>query len=131
MALAVIQDIGIDMKELPDNFIAYFGTWGRPGHNLTPLNVNFYDEGGDWAAEFDSDAVMKFLSYESFSLFYYKGCTIIGYPRSVDDERGGSKSLFIAKGEHDDDYMVAKMKEYSDVYEIFSKLAEQYLGKKF
>ena len=119
------------MKELPDNFVAYFGTWGCAGHDLKPLSVNFYDDGGDWAAAFDSDAVMKNLSYETFRLFYFKGTTIVGYPRSLDDHRGGCKSLFIVKGEHEADYMVDRMKEYPDVYGIFKKLAEQYLGEKF
>lgn len=118
------------MVELPDNFIAYFGTWGCAGHDLKPLNINFYDEGGDWAAEFDSYAVMKHLTYESFRLFHYKGVTIIGYPRSLDDHRGGSKSLFIVKGQHDVDYMVERMKEYPEVYKIFTKLADKFLGKK-
>lgn len=115
------------MVELPDNFIAYFGTWGCAGHDLKPLNINFYDEGGDWAAEFDSYAVEKHLTYESFRLFHYKGVTIIGYPRSLDDHRGGSKSLFIVKGQHDADYMIEKMKEYPEVYKIFEKLADKYL----
>ena len=120
------------MVDLPDNFVAYFGTSGyHSGHNLVPLEIAFYDKGGDWAAEFDSEAVMRYLTYDSFRLFYYKGVTIVGYPRSLDDHRSGSKSLFIVKGEHDADYMVAKMKEYPQVYRIFSRLAAKFLHKRF
>ena len=121
---------GIDMVELPDNFVGFFGcTMRGGGHNLEPLSVWFYDVGGDWAAEFDSDAIMRHLRTDSFALIMYRGVTIVGYPRSLVDKRGGSKTLFIWKGEHDAEQMINKMKEFPDIYKIFQKLADEYLRK--
>lgn len=116
------------MENLPDDFVGYFGTMGKAGHNLYPLNKYVYDKGGDWAAEFDGDAIMQQLDSKSFRLIYYKGVTIVGFPRSLDDKRPGSKSLFIVKGEHDSVTMVNKMKEYPEIYEIFTKLENKFLS---
>lgn len=116
------------MEELPDGFVGYFGTMGHPGHNLYPLNKWFYDKGGDWAALFDSEYIARQLTYDSFKLIHCEGVTIIGFPRSVDDDRGGSKSLFIVKGNHDGEYMVNKMKEYPEIYKIFTDLMKKYLS---
>jgi len=116
------------MENLPDDFIGYFGTMGRSGHNLYPLNKYVYDKSGDWAAEFDSDAIMSQLDSKNFRLIHYKGVTIVGFPRSLDDERPGSKSLFIVKGELDGITMVNKMKEYPEIYEIFAKLENKFLS---
>lgn len=119
------------MVELPDNFIGFFGcTMKGGGHNLEPLNVRFYDVWGEWAAEFDSIAIMRRLRTDSFTLIMHKGVTIVGYPRSLEDHRGGSKTLFIWKGEHDAEQMVNKMKEFPDIYKIFQNLADEYLRKK-
>lgn len=122
------------LKELPQDFIGYFGTRGCVGHDLVVLNG--YRELSDidicdWGVEFDRDWIMMQLSTSSFKCFWWKNAdvTIVGYPKSLDDERPGSKSLFIVKGNHaqDYEYLVAKMKQYSWVYEIFEKLADKYL----
>lgn len=122
------------LKELPQDFIGYFGTRGCAGHDLVVLNG--YRELSDidicdWGVEFDRDWIMMQLSTSSFKCFWWKNAdvTIVGYPKSLDDERPGSKSLFIVKGNHaqDYEYLVAKMKQYSWVYEIFEKLADKYL----
>lgn len=116
------------MENLPDDFVGYFGTMGDSGHNLYPLNKYVYDKGGDWAAEFDGNAIMQQLDSKSFRLIHYKGVTIVGFPRSLDDKRGCSKSLFIVKGNHNAEYMVEKMKEYPEIYDIFRKLEERFIS---
>ena len=120
-------------KDLPEDFVGYFGTSGQPGHFLYILNDNelSYSEKDDWGRRFDGDWLMEHLSTTSFKVFWWKNVdvTILGYPRSLDDERPGSKSLFILKGNHvgDNEYIVNKMKEHPWVYEIFEKLADKYL----
>jgi len=112
------------MEELPDNFVGYFGTWGEPGHHLHPLSV--WVTSSFWSAELDGEEIDSMLVPKGFSVFEYKGVTILGIPHSLDDKRPGSKSLFIVKGKHDAEYMVEKMKEYPEIYDIFKKLAEKY-----
>lgn len=122
------------LKELPQDFVGYFGTTGRAGHDLVVLD-GYRELSGidicDWAGEFDREWIMLQLSTSSFKCFWWKSAdvTIVGYPKSLDDKRPGSKSLFIVKGNHtqDHEYLVAKMKQYSWVYEIFEKLADKYL----
>lgn len=122
------------MKSLPENFVGYFGTKGRSGHNLYVLNG--YNELSasdvyDWAAEFDRDFIMLKLSSSSIKVFWLETAdvTICGYPKSIDDNRPGSKSLFIIKGNHTDnhEYIVSVMKSYPWVYDIFTKITEMYL----
>ena len=121
-------------KELPQNFIGYFGTTGSSGHDLYVLDghkeLSSMDI-CDWAGEFDRDWIMMQLSSSSIKVFWWKTAdvTICGFPRSLDDERPGSKSLFIVKGNHmsDYEYIVDKMKQYPWVYEIFDKLVDKYL----
>lgn len=122
------------LKELPQDFVGYFGTRGCAGHDLVVLDG--YRELSDidicdWGVEFDRDWIMMQLSTSSFKCFWWKNAdvTIVGYPKSLDDERPGSKSLFIVKGNHTQDYeyLITKMKQYSWVYEIFEKLADKYL----
>jgi len=121
-------------KDLPSNFVGYFGTTGHAGHDLIVLEG--YKELSamdvcDWAGEFDRDWIMRQLSSSSLRCFWWKTAdvTIVGYPKSLDDERPGSKSLFIVKGNHvkDHEYIVAKMKQYTWVYEIFEKLTDKFL----
>ena len=122
------------MKGLPENFVGYFGTNGRSGHNLYVLDG--YKELSDsdvydWAAEFDRDFIMMELSSSSLKVFWWKTAdvTICGYPKSIDDNRPGSKSLFIIKGNHtgNHEYIVSVMKSYPWVYDIFTKITEMYL----
>ena len=121
-------------KDLPANFVGYFGTQGHSGHNLyvldgcndvSTLDVQY------WAGEFDEDWILLKLSTISIKVFYWDTAdvTICGYPRSVDDKRPGSKSLFILKGNHisDSKYIIAKMKQYPWIYDIFEKLTNEYI----
>ena len=119
---------------LPENFVGYFGTHLMPGHYLYVLDGGKDLSESDiryWAGEFDEDWIMAQLSEQSIKVFYWTSAdvTICGYPRSLDDDRPGSKSLFIVKGDHSKDYeyIVQKMKSFSWVYEIFEKLVKKYL----
>lgn len=121
-------------KELPQDFVGYFGTRGCAGHDLVVLD-GYKELSGidicDWAGEFDSERIMLHLSTSSLKCFWWKTAdvTIVGYPKSLDDKRPGSMSLFIVKGNHaqDYEYLVTKMKQYPWVYEIFEKLVDKYL----
>lgn len=120
-----------NIKNLPPNFVGYFGTMGSAGHNLYVLNghkeLSNMDV-FDWAGEFDRDWIVALLSPSSFSVFYWKAAdvTIVGYPRSLDDKRPGSKSLFILKGDftQNHDFILYIMKKFPEVYKIFEKLAD-------
>lgn len=74
---------------------------------------------------------MMELSSSSLKVFWWKTAdvTICGYPKSIDDNRPGSKSLFIIKGNHtgNHEYIVYVMKSYPWVYSIFTKITEMYL----
>lgn len=122
------------LKELPQDFVGYFGTTGHAGHDLIVLD-GYKELSGidicDWGGEFDREWIMEQLSTSSIKCFWWKKAdvTIVGYPKSLDDKRPGSKSLFIVKGNHaqDYEYLVTKMKQYPWVYEIFEKLIDKYL----
>lgn len=126
------------MIDLPSNFVAYFGTTNYgSGHNLYILEGYEVFSGidtCDWGAVFDRDWILQNLSVNSLKVFWWENAdvTIVGYPKSLDDKRPGSKSLFILRGNHvgDNDYIVAKMKESPWVYDIFSKLVDKYLKAK-
>lgn len=63
-------------------------------------------------------------------MLYLNDVTIVGYPRSLADHRGGSKTLFFWKGRHTAEEMAHKMEEYPWVYEIFQTFANRIKPKK-
>lgn len=73
---------------------------------------------------------MRRLRTDSIVMLYLNNVTIVGYPRSLVDQRGGSKTLFFWKGQHTTEEMVHKMKEYPWVYEIFQTFANSITPKK-
>ena len=119
------------MTEMPDDFVGFFGcTHKGGGHNLESLSKWFHDTNGDWAAWLDSDDIMRRLRTDSFVMLYLNDVTIVGYPRSLVDHRGGSKTLFFWKGRHTAEEMAHKMEEYPWVYEIFQTFANRIKPKK-
>lgn len=117
-------------QELPPNFVGYFGTMGRAGHDLYVLEGNIDTESVfEWAGKFDQDWILLKLDIAGFKVFWWEGAdvTILGYPRSLDDSRPGSKSLFIVKGNYTSDYssLLNKMRQYPEIYDIFEKLAKK------
>lgn len=117
-------------QKLPPDFVGYFGTMGRAGHDLYVLEGNIDTESiFEWAGEFDQDWILLNLDITGFKVFWWEWAdvTILGYPRSLDDSRPGSKSLFIVKGNYTSDYssLLNKMKQYPGICDIFKKLAKK------
>jgi hypothetical protein len=117
------------LADINEGFVGYFGTDGKKsGHNL-----HIIDDGGekisgseqfDLAAECDSDAIMLKLQSGKLTYFTYKGCTILGIPKSLDDERPGSKSLLIVGGVREKGYLANTIDNNEFLKNKFYELAK-------
>ena len=79
-------------KNIINKRSAYFGTNGRAGHYLFPLNGNFSSQ----EIEDLSDIDMVQLRGRG-GMFLYKGFTCLWFPYSPDDKRPGSKSIVMVE----------------------------------
>lgn len=122
-----------DLKPLPKEFVGYFGTFGKVGHDLH-VYESFEDLPSEqfdaWQTMLDGDYIMSRLSPDRFVIFTFYGATIYGISRSLHDDRPGSKSLFIMGR---DDLTVEDVKNVISKYEtlskIFTELEVKFLGK--
>ena len=69
--------------------IAYYGTWGRPGHNFMAIRGEFTAEEIRGITNIDSDVYIDPTAAEGFH--YYRFGDFLGYgiPFSIDDKRSG------------------------------------------
>lgn len=122
-----------DLKPLPKDFVGYFGTLGNVGHDLHIYESSedlSAKEFNDWQMMLDGDYIMSKLSSDRFIMFTFFGATIYGFPRSLDDDRPGSKSLFIMGR---DDLTIEDVKneisKYKNISKIFAELEDKFLNK--
>lgn len=118
---------GYVLKELPEDYIGYFGTAGRPGHSLITISRCDSQLTKDWDIFFDGEWLFAELIKEPnrFQIIRVYGLTIVGIPYSLDDDRGNSKTLFICGGNRDIEYIANKIEECKWVSEIFHKIADK------
>lgn len=113
--------------------VMYFGTAGELGHRITMLsgNIPIKDQ---WriGQEIDSDEGLysNMKKCKGIGYVYYRGVTMLCIPYSVDDTRGGSKSIFIVEGKISKDEIVKELHKYPGVYAIFTRLKiDHHLGE--
>ena len=120
------------LRELPADYVGYFGTLGRAGHDLVSLegykDIPPYPVLDDWTAFFDGDWLFRELlkSPRRLSMVKVFGLTIVGNPHSLDDERPHSKTLLICGGDRDQQYMAGKIEQHPWVSEIFHKVCDRF-----
>lgn len=105
--------------------VMYFGTTSGPGHHITKLsnNIPMKDQiriGHEIDADDNLYSDMK--KCKGVGYVYYRGVTMLCIPYSLHDSRGGSKSIFIMEGKVAKDEIVAELKKYKWVQDIFHKL---------
>lgn len=108
-----------------ESLVMYFGTTGKPGHNITMLsgNLQMKDQcriGREIDADEDLYSGMK--KCKGIGYVYYRGVTMLCIPYSVHDARGGSKSIFIMEGQVDREEIEANLQKYPWVHKIFTQL---------
>lgn len=105
--------------------VMYFGTTSGPGHHITMLSNNIpMKDQIRIGHEIDADNALysDMKKCKGVGYVYYRGVTMLCIPYSLHDSRGGSKSIFIMEGKVAKDEIVAELKKYKWVQDIFHKL---------
>lgn len=71
------------------NRIAYYGTWGRPGHNFMAIRGEFTAEEIRGITNIDSDIYIDATATEGFHYYGFGDFLGYGIPFSIDDKRPG------------------------------------------
>lgn len=115
--------------------IAYFGTNGHPGHYAIPLRGQFTE--AELREIEDVDAFTSCCGFfkqekKTFIYFGFRNYSCIGFPASLDDKRGGSKTIFLVEDRTiRDEEIVDALNEFPLVKEKFEKLGKLYLREDF
>lgn len=78
--------------------VAYFGTWGRAGHFVRPIEGNFTKQELEAFTRIDCDAFQTAMSAEGYTYCQYND--FMGYciPFSADDKRPGCITAIFVEG---------------------------------
>lgn len=115
--------------------MAYFGTNGHSGHYAIPLRGQFTE--AELREIEDVDTFTCCSSFfnrkeKNFIFFGFRNYSCIGFPASLDDKRGGSKTIFLVE---DSAMKIAEiidaLNEFPQVKEKFDKLGKLYLREDF
>lgn len=123
------------LRELPEDYVGYFGTCGCAGHNLKSLegykDIPWQDL-DEWTAFFDGDWLYSELCKSPRNLRIVRpyNLTILGNPHSLDDERLHSKTLLICGGNRDEQYLRNKLSKHPWVEDIFVRLSNRFCEPK-
>lgn len=71
------------------NRIAYYGTWGRPGHVFVPIRGEFSAEEIRGITNLDSDVYIEATKIQGFHYYGFGDFLGYGIPFSIDDHRPG------------------------------------------
>ena len=74
------------------NRIAYFGTWGKPGHGFIAIQGQFTAEEIRGISKIDHPVFIEATTVEGFHYFCYDHFLGYGIPFSIDDRRPGCVS---------------------------------------
>ena len=69
--------------------IAYYGTWGRPGHIFVAIRGEFSAEEIRGITNIDSDIYIEATAIEGFHYYGFGNFLGYGIPFSIDDRRPG------------------------------------------
>lgn len=70
----------------------------------------------------DYDLYSNMKKCKGIGYVYYRGTTMLCVPYSLDDFRGGSKSIFIMEGNVSKDEIVKELQKYTWGHAIFTRL---------
>lgn len=78
--------------------VAYFGTWGRAGHFVRPIEGNFTKQELEAFTRIDCDAFQTAMAAEGYTYCQYND--FMGYciPFSADDKRPGCITAIFVEG---------------------------------
>lgn len=69
--------------------VAYYGTWGRPGHIFVAIRGEFSAEEIRGITNIDSDIYIEATTIEGFHYYGFGNFLGYGIPFSIDDRRPG------------------------------------------
>lgn len=78
--------------------VIYFGTNGCAGHTAIPIIGEFSYEELKEVESIDDDDFYKIFKKNEFKIARFNNYTILGFPASPDDDRGGSKTAVMIEG---------------------------------
>lgn len=79
------------------NRIAYYGTWGRPGHGFVAIKGEFTADEIRGITNIDSDVYIEATAAEGFHYFIFGDFLGYGIPFSIDDRRPGCISAIFVE----------------------------------
>lgn len=86
------------------NRIAYFGTWGRPGHGFVAIQGKFTVEEVRGISKIDHPVYIEAACHEGFKYFVFDDFLGYAVPYSLDDSRPGCISaIFVEHSTHSED----------------------------
>lgn len=104
--------------------IAYFGTDGCIGHYFKSISGRFSLQEEEDLSKIDED--FQLFGFSGFGFFMYKGYGCLSFPASPDDNRYGSKTVFLVEGAYLKTKVLEALEEVPFVKKQFQKLADMY-----
>lgn len=106
--------------------VIYFGTNGCAGHVAIPITGKFSDEELREVESIDNDSFYRVFRKNEFKIARFKNYTILGFPASPDDNRGGSKTVVMIEGGATELDFIILLNSVSFLKRQFSKLAKMF-----
>lgn len=115
-----------DSKEMSERRVVYFGTDGSAGHIAIPITGEFSNEELRKVESIDSDSFYRIFRKNEFKMARFENYTILGFPASPDDDRGGGKTVVMIEEEATEVDFIILLNSVPFLEKQFNKLAKMF-----
>lgn len=103
------------------NRIAYFGTWGRPGHLFKAIRGPFSKQDINNICKIDSPVYHEAIEADGYHYLRYKNFLGYAIPYSEDDKRGGSMTVIFIENAKSAKDIIRALEQFPELQRRFRK----------
>ena len=107
------------------NRIAYFGTWGRPGHLFRAIRGTFSQQDINNICKIDSPVYHEAIEANGYHYLHYKNFLGYAIPYSADDKRGGCITVVFVENATSANDIIKTLEQHPDLQRRFRKRMPQ------
>lgn len=107
------------------NRIAYFGTWGRPGHLFRAIRGTFSQQDINNICKIDSPVYHEAIEANGYHYLHYKNFLGYAIQYSDDDKRGGCITVVFVENATSANDIIKTLEQHPDLQRRFRKRMPQ------